>query len=92
MDYSCTCNTTLDNPVIRALVQNQVELIAKNRCLEEVINYLQTQLRKKPPSVAALPCKFGNPFRNNQAERKSISCSANDVLDIVAGACFDKSI
>ena len=40
LDYSCTFSTTLDNPVIRALVQKQVNIIAKNLCLEEGINSL----------------------------------------------------
>ena len=39
-----------------------------------------------------LPWKFGNPFRNNQAGRKTLYRSTNVVLDTVAGACFDKSI
>ena len=29
LDCSCTCRTTIDNPDIRALVQNQVEILAK---------------------------------------------------------------
>ena len=30
LDYYRTCSTTIDNLVIRALVKNKVELIAKN--------------------------------------------------------------
>ena len=56
------------------------------------MNSLQTQLRKKPPPVDVLPWKFGNPFINNQAGRKALSCATNDVLYTVAGACFDKTI
>ena len=51
---------------------------------------LRNQLCKKPSPFAAFPWKFGNLFSNNQAENKAISCDANDVLDMVAGTCFDK--
>ena len=47
---------------------------------------MQNHFHKKITPVAALPWKFGNPFRNNQAVRKSISCVTNSVLDTVAGA------
>ena len=54
------------------------------------MNFLRTQLRKKPPPIAALPWKFGSPFNNNQTGRKYLSCDTNDVLNTVAGTCFDK--
>ena len=92
LDYYCTCSTTLDNPFIRALVQNKVDFIAKNKCLEEGMNYLRTQLRKKQPPVAVLSRKSGNPFRNNQYGRKALSRDTNAILDTVASACFDKPI
>ena len=56
------------------------------------MNSLQTQLRKNPPPVAAMPWKFGNPFSNNQSGRKYFSRDKNDVLDTVSGAWFYKSI
>ena len=92
LDYSCTYSTTIDNKVIRTLLQNKVKIIAKNGCLEEVMDSLQTQFRKKSPIVSELPQKFGNPSRNNQSGRKALSSATNSVLDTVAGACFDKQI
>ena len=56
------------------------------------MNSLRTQLRKKTPSVAALPWKFSNPFRNNQSGRKALSRATNSVLDIFDGTFFEKSI
>ena len=56
------------------------------------MNSLRTQLRNKPPPVATLTWKFGNPLRDSQSGRKSLSRYTNAVLDTVAGACFDKQI
>ena len=44
LDYSCTCITTIDNPVTTELLQKQVNIIAKNWCLEEGMNSLKIQL------------------------------------------------
>ena len=56
------------------------------------MNSLRTQLRNKPPPVATLTWKFGNPLRDSQSGRKSLSRYTNAVLDTVAGACFEKPI
>ena len=86
LDYSSTFSTALDNPFIRAIFQNQFKLMAKIRCLEDGMDSLKTQLRNKPPPVAALPWKFGNPFSNNEAGSKSLSRAKNYVPDTVAGS------
>ena len=56
------------------------------------MNSLRTQLRNKLPPVATLTWKFGNPLRDSQSGRKSLSRDTNAVLDTVAGACFEKPI